>query len=84
MTVVLADAWVAGNHGWFLLVPLVWILILFTCFRLFWWRRGPRGPRCAGGGANRRSDPREILAERYARGEITNEEYRERRGNLER
>jgi len=38
---------------------------------------GPWGRRYAG------PDPRAILAERYARGEIGLDEYRERRANLD-
>jgi uncharacterized membrane protein len=49
--------------------------------RVLFWRRGPRG--WGNGGREPRTDAREILAERYARGEISNEEYRERLGNLE-
>lgn len=70
------------DHGWFWfwpIVPLFWVLVFFLVARLFFWRnrRGPWGARFAG------PDPRAILAERYARGEITLEEYRERLGNLE-
>ncbi|HEY7259013.1 MAG TPA: SHOCT domain-containing protein [Gaiellales bacterium] len=68
------------HHGWFLLwplVPLFWITTVFLLVRFVFWRRGP----WAGG---RGPDPRAILAERYARGEITHDEYRERLGHLER
>lgn len=76
----LVAAWDDDGHGWFWLwplVPLFWILVCFFVLRLFFWRgrgywRGPGGP-----------DARAILAERYARGEITNDEYRERLGNLQ-
>ena len=69
------------HHGWFLLwplVPLFWITAVFVLVRLMFWRRG-RGPWAA----YRGPDPRAILAERYARGEITHDEYRERLGHLE-
>jgi putative membrane protein len=68
------------DHGWFWLwplVPLFWFLVFFLFFRLFFWR-GRRGPW-----AYRERDARAILAERYARGEITYDEYRERLGHLE-
>jgi putative membrane protein len=70
------------DHGWFWLWPLVpifWLLVIFLFLRLFVWRGG-RGWAHYGA---RGSDPRSILAERYARGEITHQEYRERLGNLE-
>ena len=70
------------DHGWFWLwplVPLFWFLLFFVFFRFFFWR-GRRGPW---GYGYRGPDARAILAERYARGEITHAEYRERLGNLE-
>jgi putative membrane protein len=72
----------SDDHGWFWLwplVPLFWFLVFFLFVRLFFWR-GRRGPWAY---ANRRPDARAILAERYARGEITHDEYRERLGHLE-
>jgi putative membrane protein len=72
-----------GHHGWFWLwplVPLFWLLVFFALARLFFWR-GRRGPWM--GQSAPAPDPRAILAERYARGEITHDEYRERLGNLE-
>jgi putative membrane protein len=71
------------DHGWFWfwpLVPLFWLLVFFLFVRLFFWR-GRRGPWAHYHQAG--PDARAILAERYARGEITHDEYRERLGNLE-
>ena len=71
------------DHGWFWLwplVPLVWLLVFFVLARLFFWR-GRCGPWPYRGG--RGPDARAILAERYARGEISHAEYRERLGHLE-
>jgi putative membrane protein len=73
----------SNDHGWFWfwpLFPLFWLLAFFLFFRVFFWRgrRGPWGPY-----RHAAPDPRAILAERYARGEVTHEEYRERLGNLE-
>jgi putative membrane protein len=81
MTYLIAESWGHGHHGWFLLFPLFWLLVLFLFARFFFWRRGRWG--WANGGREPRTDPREILAERYARGEISHEEYRERLANLE-
>jgi putative membrane protein len=66
-------------HGWHWLwppVPLAWLLVFFVLARFVFWRR----PYWRHAGP----DARAILAERYARGEISLEEYRERLGNLER
>jgi len=71
------------DHGWFWLwplVPLFWLLVVFLFVRLFFWR-GRRGPWAYQG--YRAPDARAILAERYARGEITHDEYRERLSHLE-
>jgi putative membrane protein len=62
------------HHGvWWLPFGLLWIVLLST---LIWVavRNGRRGPRPA----------TEILAERYARGEISSEEYRTRLDELKR
>jgi len=80
MTLFLSTGW--HHHGWFLLwplIPLFWIGILILFARFVVWRggAGPWGRRYAG------PDPQTILAERYARGEIGLEEYRERRANLD-
>jgi putative membrane protein len=77
MTTLLAsDGW----HPWFLIFPLFWILLFFFCFRFFWWG-GPWGRRYRGRG--QRVSAQEILAARYARGEISHEEYRDRLSHLE-
>ena len=78
LTVLASD-----DHHWFWfwpLVPLFWLLAFFLFFRLFFWRgrRGPWGPY-----REAAPDARAILAERYARGEIGLDEYRERLSNLE-
>jgi len=80
MTLFLSTGW--HHHGWFLLwplIPLFWIGVLILFARFAVWRGGPGpwGRRHAG------PDPQAILAERYARGEIGLDEYRERRANLD-
>jgi putative membrane protein len=60
---------------WRLGMLLFWIVLVGTAiwfFRRSGWRRQPNGLERA----------RDILAERYARGEISGEEYRERLGEL--
>jgi putative membrane protein len=68
-------AWAAGWGGWFLHL-LGWALVLglvaWTVVTVS--RRSPASPR--GRSAT------EILDERYARGELTGDEYRERREAL--
>ncbi len=57
---------------WWPIFPLLWLLVIgtlvFLAVKRGWGRRGP--------------DPKAILGERYARGEIGVEEYRERLSNL--
>jgi putative membrane protein len=62
-----------GGGPWFLLFPLLWGALLVTVF-LVW--RGRYRHRT--GGAE------QILAERYARGEISADELRQRRDDLRR
>jgi putative membrane protein len=59
--------WAPGP--WFLVFPLLWLAVIVGAFVVF----GRRGwmHRHAG-------SAEEMLAERYARGEITEEEYRQR------
>jgi len=61
------------DHAWWPLWPLLWLLVIVTVVWFF--KRGRWGGPRAQTGADR---ARDILAERYARGEITGEEYRER------
>lgn len=62
------------HHGWwFPIFPLLWTALIIGAIYLF-----TRGRRRGGGGGR----AREILAERYASGELTAEEYRRRLGDL--
>ncbi len=66
-------AW--GPGPWWPIFPLFWILVWgVVIFALFRFRRGARW-----GGGHSAED---VLAERYARGEISVDEYRERLGVL--
>ncbi len=64
------DGWGDGPGPWFLIFPLFWLIILVLA--AVWLGRG--------GGPWRRQPPsgRAVLAERYARGDISADEYRER------
>lgn len=71
-----------ADGAWWLFAPIfwigAWILIIGLLRSLFWrrhWRRHERRGWGWGGGEN---DPRVILAQRYARGEIDEQEYRQR------
>jgi putative membrane protein len=84
VTALLAASSDWHHHGWFWfwpLVPLFWIIVFVLLARLFFWR-APRGP-WADHRRDGTADARAILAERYARGEITHDEYRERLSHLE-
>jgi putative membrane protein len=68
------DHW---DHSWWPIWPLLWIGLIVTVVWLFRRRRWTAArPQT---GVER---ARDILAERYARGEITNDEYRERLEHL--
>ena len=66
----LAENWDHGPGPWVLVLPLFWLTVL--AFFGFAFARGFRGRW------HRRSSAQEILAERFARGEIGAEEYRSR------
>jgi uncharacterized membrane protein len=67
-----SDGW-HHHHGWWIVFPILWLFLAAGVGYLIWRRTARPGP---GDGA------RAILAERYAGGEITIEEYRERLANL--
>jgi putative membrane protein len=64
-----------GDHGWWVVWPLFWVAVIVGLVWFFTRRRGP-GERS---GTDR---ARDILAERFARGELSVEEYRERQAQL--
>ena len=62
------------HHWWFAFFPLFWFGVILLFWTLFW-RRGRRHHGWHGGGPS----AEQVLGERYARGEISEEEYRQRR-----
>jgi putative membrane protein len=72
-----SDTW--PHHWWFLFFPLFWLLVFACLFRFVFWRRGGCWSRGDRPGPQRAQG---ILAERYARGEIGDEEYRTRLDRL--
>jgi putative membrane protein len=73
---LLADETGEWGHPWWPLWLLFWAALIGTVVWVFARGRGRRG-----GPLDR---ARELLAERYARGELTGEEYRERLDELQR
>ncbi|HEX9124516.1 MAG TPA: SHOCT domain-containing protein [Actinomycetota bacterium] len=69
--------WNDGGWGilWMILSWVAIVAVVVLIVRAF--SREPSSP------ASRQRDPREILDERYARGEISEEEYRDRRRVLD-
>jgi putative membrane protein len=63
-----------GGGPWFLLFPLFWLAVIVGLVFLFRRRRWGHWHGASGEAA---------LAERYARGEITEDEYRKRRAVLQ-
>lgn len=80
--VPLAD-WHHDGPGWWFLFPLFWILVIVAIVLLL--RRGrPWGPRYwAAGPQAPRETAAEVLERRFAEGEISSEEYRQRRSVLD-
>ena len=63
------------DHHWFAIFPLIWINAIAQLWFLLGLRRWRRDPR---------DSARQILAERYARDELSAEEYRKRLVELSR
>jgi putative membrane protein len=63
------------GHGWWPIWPILWVAIIVGVV----WFLSRRWRRPEDGGFDR---AREILAERFARGELTHDEYRERLAQL--
>ena len=58
---------------WWIVFPILWAVLIASAIYLFW-RRGRGGP----------DDPaKRILGERFARGEISADEYRQRLAQLQ-
>ena len=66
-----------GPGGWWPIFPLFWLLLWGVL--IFALVRGRRG----WGRWNQGQSAKDVLAERYARGEIDGEEYRERLSQLQ-
>jgi putative membrane protein len=69
-----ADGWGDGPGPW-ALIPLTFFLVWVAVIAFAAWRFRRGAPWARSGGQS-------VLAERYARGEISAEEYRERRDVL--
>jgi putative membrane protein len=78
-TTILADSWHHDGFGWWIIFPLLWLLLIGSAIVLLARSRGGWGPSRGG---DRRETALELLDARYARGEIDLDEYRERRSVL--
>jgi putative membrane protein len=67
-----------AGGGWFLAAPLFWLLLIVGIVLLV--RSGGRRPPWTGGGRETGID---VLERRFAEGELSLEQYRERRSVLE-
>lgn len=74
--------WNYGPYGMF---PWMWIFpLIFLIVMLLFLFRGGGWPMCGGHGTRRREESaRELLDRRYARGEISREEYQQMKKDLE-
>jgi putative membrane protein len=79
-----------GPGWWIVFAPLGWLLVIATfvvLLRVFVFRGGRWGPGWGGGPGGPphrgRMSAAEVLERRFAEGELTAEEYRERRAVLE-
>jgi putative membrane protein len=79
-TTILADSWHHDGPGWWIVfVPLFWLVVIGGIVLLLR-SRGGWGPPGAGG---QRETALDVLDARYARGEIDEDEYHQRRSVLE-
>jgi putative membrane protein len=73
--------WNDGWGGWWFVMPVLsvafWVAVIWVVVNVL---RSPPGPTPAGGADP--AAPEEILAQRYARGEIDDDEYRRRLDTL--
>jgi putative membrane protein len=63
-----------GGWGWGWIFPLTWIVVIAVFWTFAWRRPWWRGAR----GWHEATSPEAVLGERYARGEIDEDEYRKR------
>ncbi len=77
VTSVLASVGDDGGHWWFVF-PFFWLLWLAVIATFLYFVFGRRWRRCSPGTDRARA----ILAERFARGEISSEELREKLAQL--
>ena len=66
----------SDHHHWWIVFPILWALLLGALIVVLW----RRGRRCRPDGGD---SAKRILGERFARGEINADEYRERLGQLQ-
>jgi len=72
-----------GEGGWWIVGVLVMVICVYLMVRMMSHGGAGHGGGLPGNGS-RHPDARDILAERFARGEISEDEFEERRRVLER
>ena len=66
--------WRGHGMGWWIF-PVVMIVVMFVICFLFWTRRGGWASWCGFGERKDTETPLDILKKRYAKGEISKEEF---------
>ena len=74
--------WLGHGFGFMWLFPIFFFVVFFFFMRGMF-GRGSSGCGLHGGNASTRESAREILDKRFAKGEITKEEYEEMKKTLE-
>jgi len=73
-----------GGFGWWWLMPILMVLFLILgIWAVVALVRGVSQPRDSDSGSSRPDSALEVLRKRYARGEISKEEYEEKKKDLE-
>jgi len=68
------NMWWGHGVGWWIFPLVMIIVMLFICF-LFFGRRGGRSSWCGFGEEKESDPPLDILKKRYAKGELSKEEF---------
>ena len=71
-----------GNHGFFPMGMIIWVVVVVVLIALvIWGARAFSSPSALDDG-RRRSSGLDVLEERYARGELSREEYLQKKADI--